>query len=118
MSLTRPSHGLLTTCALFDGKGVAVPYALRGPIERLPLKATTERTADLAVVIIDLGERPNQHDEIQVITGGANFRRRLLVEGSDDRKDWKPLLHDVFLINLELGSKPIGLAPPDGSLLA
>ena len=41
---------------------------------------------------LDLGEKQIEHNEIEVNTPGDNFRRRVLMEGSDDGNTWNKLV--------------------------
>jgi len=42
-------------------------------------------------VSLDLGEKQIDHNELEVNTPGDNYRRRVVLEGSDDRKEWNEL---------------------------
>src|SRR5579871_1634324 len=92
----RPDLGDLR---LVDGGGQAVPYALRvrrGQDEKKPLEAREFNRAarpDRSVeVTLDLGDAPGEHNEVHVTTPGRDFRRRLLLEGSNDGKNWSVVL--------------------------
>jgi hypothetical protein len=83
---------------LYDAGGREVPFALRVRRERDERQAlkqqtfnpqtTSGRTAELSV---DLGENPVEYQEIDVLTAGRDFRRRVQLEGSADGKQWGAL---------------------------
>ena len=84
---------------LFDATGREVPYALRIREGRNEERAYSVREfnqvklPDRSVeVSLDLGEATHQHNRIEVNTGGVNYRRFLSLDGSDNSKDWKPIL--------------------------
>src|SRR5262245_14143298 len=93
------ARGDLNDLRLFDSAGREVPYAAR---VRQPRDEEREFTArafnrttqpDRSVeVTLDLGDGGGEHNRVEVASGGANYRRLLKVEGSDDRKEWKPVL--------------------------
>jgi hypothetical protein len=84
---------------LFDATGREVPFALRIREARNEERAYTAREfnqvklPDRSVeVSLDLGEATHQHNRIAVNTGGVNYRRWLSLDGSDNGKDWKPIV--------------------------
>jgi hypothetical protein len=105
----RPDLGDLR---LVDAGGRMVPYALRirrEQDEKRPLPArefNRAAGADRSVgVSLDLGEAPGEHNEIDVTTGGRDFRRRLVLEGSNDEKSWNHLLDKVYLMHFDVGPR-------------
>jgi hypothetical protein len=107
----RPDLGDLR---LVDGSGVMVPYALRirhTRDEKVPLAAREfnrsvrpDRSVEMS---LDLGEAPSEHNEIDVTTSGRDFRRRLLLEGSNDDKNWSVLLDKVYLVSFDTQPRPV-----------
>ncbi len=85
----------LADLRLFDARDREVPYALR---VRRPEDATevvaaeefnrTEGPDQTSLLSLDLGEARIEHNEIEIPLEGQNFRRRALVEGSDDAETW------------------------------
>jgi hypothetical protein len=97
---------------LYDARGRTVPYALRirrPRDEQQPLFAREFNRAtnpDRSVELrLDLGERPPEHNEVEVVTRGDDFRRRLEVEGSDDGNTWSKLLDKAYLVHFRAGDK-------------
>ena len=89
----------LSDLRLFDSANREIPYAIR---VRKELDETEEMETNLfnfvqagsgSEVTVDLGEDPVEHNELEIETSGANFRRQVTIEGSDNRSNWK-LLND------------------------
>jgi hypothetical protein len=51
---------------------------------------------------LDLGAEPIEHNQVQVQLPGVNYRRRAMLEGSDDRSQWRQLA-DEYLIHFRRG---------------
>jgi hypothetical protein len=100
---------------LIDSAGKTVPYALhiREPQDvqdPLPHQRTFNRAInpDRSVEIsIDLGEAPQQHNEIAVQLAGDGYGRPLRLDGSADGKTWSKLLDGVYVVRLKVGDKLI-----------
>jgi len=80
---------------LYDAEGREVPFVLRVRRTRkveslLPAREFGRRqNADgSAEVTLDLGEKPREHQEIDIYTRGSDFCRRVQVRGSDDGQQW------------------------------
>ncbi len=93
------ARGDLNDLRLFDAAGHAVPYALRVRRPRDGEREVQTRAFNRAAhpdrsieVTLDLGDGGSEHNRVEVATGGANYRRLLKIEGSDDGKEWKPIL--------------------------
>ena len=88
----------LADLRLYDAQLRDVPYALRIRSE-VDTTETVEakefnRVPDPAggmQVSLDLGDKQIDHNEVEVNTAGDNYRRRVALEGSDDRKEWNEL---------------------------
>jgi len=88
----------LADLRLYDAQLRDVPYALRvrSQVDTTEAVAAKEfnrvpgpsGTSQLA---LDLGEQPIEHNEVEIQTPGRNFRRRVLLEGSDDGEAWSKL---------------------------
>jgi len=103
----------LADLPLYDASGGEVPYALR---VRHP-KDTTEKVearkfnvvrdpAGSSQLSLDLGEVRIEHNEVEVKTPGTNFRRRVLLEGSDDGDAWNNLTEEN-LIHFQAGEEKL-----------
>lgn len=97
---------------LFDAGGKEVPYALRerhDQFEQQSLQATEfnrQKNPDRSVeVSLDLGTSPIEYQEIEIVTNGRNYRRRVLLEGSTDRETWGSLLEKAYLVHFRIESK-------------
>ena len=88
----------LADLRLYDQTGRAIPYSLRY------LRPQSERESVLAEefnrsespdgtieLTLDLKKDDIQHNEIEIVTSGENFRRAVEIEGSDDGKTFRPL---------------------------
>src|SRR6185503_13586082 len=87
----------LADLRLYDSSNREVPYAIRVLREVDEKKEMTTRLFNFATagsaseVSVDLGENHGEHNEIEVQTDGDNFRRQVVVEGSDSERDWRTL---------------------------
>lgn len=88
----------LADLRLYDSSGREIPYALRIRREVNDQQEIAARIFNQAVVgsstsevSVDLGENPGEHNEVEIQTGGANFRRQVEVDGSDTGKEWRTL---------------------------
>lgn len=95
-SRARPD---LADLRLYAASGQTVPYALRylrPRPAREPVPADefnrTEPKEGPHELTLDLHRDDVQHNEIQIITLGQDFRRAAEIEGSDDGKDWRQLV--------------------------
>jgi hypothetical protein len=107
----RPDLGDLR---LIDGRGHPVPYALRVRRARDECMALRAREFNRATAVdrsaevsLDLGERAPEHNEIDVVTDGRDFRRRLHLEGSNDERTWAVLLDRAWLVRFEVGPQQV-----------
>jgi hypothetical protein len=50
-------------------------------------------------VSVDLGEDPGEHNEIEIETNGINFRRQVVIEGSDSGREWRTLSNDGVIFS-------------------
>ncbi len=93
----------LADLRLYDADRQEVPYALR--VRRKQSELATidaeefnrlEEEDGARQVSLDLGAGDIQHNEVEIGATGANFRRKAVVEGSDDREKW----HEIATENL------------------
>lgn len=94
----------LADLRLYDAEHAEVPYALRVRREESELSNIDaeqfnrlEQEDGSRRVALDLGDEPVQHNEIEILTTGANFRRRAVLEGSDDGKEWQEITAEYLL---------------------
>ena len=111
-------HDLLVPLAIFDKSGAElgdlrlfdsanreIPYAIR---VRRDVDQVEEFEGSLfnqsqvgasSEVSVDLGEEPDEHNEVEIETTGANFRRQVSIEGSDNGRDWRMLNNNGVLLS-------------------
>jgi hypothetical protein len=101
---------------LYDGDGREAPFALRvrrTQDEQQPLSAKQfnrqENPDRSAQVNLDLGHNPPEHQEIDVVTKGADFRRRVQVLGGDDGQKWGVLLDNAWIIDYRVESQVVDI---------
>ncbi len=102
----------LADLLLRDDNGGDVPYALRVRRERQeqrPLEARqfnrgkqADRSFELS---LDLGRPHAEHNLIEILTKGDDFRRRVRIEGSDNGEDWRLLAED-WLVHFPVRDRP------------
>ncbi|HET6978339.1 MAG TPA: DUF3999 family protein [Pyrinomonadaceae bacterium] len=95
MDKARPD---LADLRLFDSNNREVPYGIRIRREvdekrEIPVRLFNAGFAGQSTseVSVDLGESPGEHNEIEIETRGTNFRRQVVVEGSDSGREWRTL---------------------------
>ena len=96
----------LADLRLFDSANREIPYAIRvrrdvdGQRE-IPTKLFNSGSAgpSTSEVTVDLGEDPGEHNEIDIETNGTNFRRQVVIEGSDTGREWRTLSNDGVLFS-------------------
>jgi len=88
----------LSDLRLFDAAGKSIPFSLRvlSPQKIQQAVSASEFDRDespkrIHQLTLDLLQNEIQHNEIKIETTGDNFRRRVDVDGSDDRSKWRPL---------------------------
>jgi hypothetical protein len=104
---------------LRDAEGKEIPYALRVrgggvqqvvvPIRKQFNEVQGKAPSRPAEVSLELkGDDQPEHNEIEVATSGTNFRRRVVVEGSNSGKpdSWRPIL-DKALVYYEVEGKVV-----------
>jgi hypothetical protein len=91
----------LADLRLFDSTHREIPYAIRVRREldekrEIPTRLFNHGFAGPATseVSVDLGENPGEHNEIEIETTGTNFRRQVVIEGSDSGREWRTLSND------------------------
>ncbi len=89
---------------LFDSNNREIPYGIRIRREvdekrEIPVRLFNAGVAGPATseVSIDLGENHGEHNEVEIETRGENFRRQVVIEGSDSGREWRTLNTDGVL---------------------
>ena len=96
----------LADLRLFDFTGREIPYAMRirrdvDEKREIPTRLFNYGSAgpSTSEVTVDLGENPGEHNEIEIETNGSNFRRQVVIEGSDSGREWRTLSNDGVLFS-------------------
>ena len=90
---------------LFDSSNREIPYAIRirrevDEVEEFEGSLFNHGQAGAASeVSVDLGEEPDEHNEVEIETSGANFRRQVTIEGSDNGRGWRVLNNNGVLFS-------------------
>ena len=102
----------LADLRLRDAGGREVPYALRVRRTRQEQQSLEARQfnrgqqADRSFELsLDLGQDRAEHNLIEIVAKGDDFRRRARVEGSDDGRDWRLLTED-WLVHFPVRDRP------------
>jgi hypothetical protein len=111
------AHEGLADLRLYDSQKREVPYALRTRRRQdtqvlIPGREVNRATTDkgVAEVWIDLGTFEGEHNEIAIDTNGNEFRRAVVIEGSQNDKDekgWRVLKDKIFLMHFEGGGHTV-----------
>jgi len=103
MDKARPDLGDLR---LFDSNNREIPYGVRvrrdvDEKREIPVRLFNAGFAGAATseVSLDLGENPGEHNEIEIETRGENFRRQVVIEGSDSGREWRTLNNNGMLFS-------------------
>ena len=90
---------------LFDSTNREIPYAIRvrkeiDEVERFEGSLFNHaQVGSASEVSVDLGEDPDEHNQVEIETSGANFRRQVSIEGSDSARDWRTLNNSGLVIS-------------------
>ena len=89
----------LTDLRIYAPDGTTVPYALhilspKSVSDVIPANEFNRSEPEEGVheLTLELQQDNIEHNEVVVETDGTNFRRFMLISGSPDGKDWKPLV--------------------------
>ncbi len=103
MDKARPD---LADLRLFDSANREIPYGIRirrdiDNKQEIPVRLFNAGFAGPATseVTVDLGENPGDHNEMEIETGGSNFRRQVVIEGSDSGQEWRTLNNNGVLFS-------------------
>ncbi|MEN3325531.1 MAG: hypothetical protein V7638_338 [Acidobacteriota bacterium] len=100
------SRADLADLRLFDSANREIPYAIRirrdvDEKQEIPTRLFNQGSAgpSTSEVSVDLGENTGEHNEIDIETNGTNFRRQVVVEGSDSGREWRMLSNDGVIFS-------------------
>ena len=101
----------LADLRLYDAAGKEIPYALRvlkpedrhQPIPAREFNRFTDRP-DEHEVSLQLEVPDPEHNMVRLNLGGMDFRRQVIVEGSDDRQQWR-VLAKSFLMRFNIDGR-------------
>jgi hypothetical protein len=106
LPVTDKARADLADLRLFDSSNREIPYAIRirkdvDARREIPTRLFNYGFAGPATseVTVDLGENPGEHNEIEIETNGTNFRRQVVIEGSDSGRDWRTLSNEGVLFS-------------------
>jgi hypothetical protein len=104
----------LADLRLADAQGREVPFALRIRRARDEEAAVSFREfnrsrgpENAAQVSLDLGADPGEHNEVEVVTPGTEFRRRVRVEGSENGQQWATLVARGHVARFPFGGQTV-----------
>ena len=113
-SVFDKSRADLGDLRLYDSRERVIPYALRVLRAENKQEALTARqfnrttNPDRSVeVSLDLGEQPVEHNEIEIVTKGSNFRRRVQLEGSATNQNWGSIVDKAYLVHFQVDSQQV-----------
>jgi len=96
----------LADLRLFDANNREIPYGIRIRRELdekrdIPARLFNYGSAgpSTSEVSVDLGDNPGEHNEIEIETSGSNFRREVVIEGSDSGREWRMLSNDGVIFS-------------------
>jgi len=98
---------------LYDSAGHEVPYVLRVRRDVATTNAFPAREfnrgADggVAQISLDLGERTEAHNQVEIDTAGNNFRRLVDVQGSADGVQWSTLASAAIIFRFAAGGRSV-----------
>jgi len=87
----------LSDLRLIDNNGREIPYAVRVRRDVNDSKSVAAAIFNRAFsdgaaeVSVDLGEEHSEHNAVEIVTTGSNFRRKVIVEASDSTDEWHTL---------------------------
>jgi Protein of unknown function (DUF3999) len=106
LSVMDKARSDLADLRLFDSTNREIPYAIRvrrdvDEKREIPTRLFNYGSSGPATgeVTVDLGENPGEHNEIEIETNGSNFRRQVVIEGSDSGSEWRTLSNDGLLFS-------------------
>lgn len=98
---------------LYDSAGREVPFVLRVRRDVATTNAFPAREFNrgvdggVAQMSLDLGERSEPHNQVEIDTAGNNFRRLADVAGSADGAEWSTLASAAILFRFAAGGRSV-----------
>jgi hypothetical protein len=98
---------------LYDGASREVPFVLRVRRDVATTNAFPAREFNRGVdggaaqMSLDLGERSEPHNQVEIDTAGNNFRRLAEVAGSADGAEWSTLASAAILFRFAAGGRSV-----------
>src|SRR5579863_7378369 len=98
---------------LYDNADHEIPYALRVRRDVATTNAFPAREFNrgvdggVAEISLDLGDRFEQHNQVEIDTAGNNFRRLVDVEGSEDGAQWSMLASAGIIFRFAAGGHSV-----------
>jgi hypothetical protein len=98
---------------LYDSAGREVPYALRVRRDMATTNAFPAREFNRSVdggaaqISLDLGDRPEPHNQVEIDTPGNNFRRFVDVGGSADGAQWSTLASAAIIFRFAAAGRTV-----------
>ncbi|HKY44215.1 MAG TPA: DUF3999 family protein [Pyrinomonadaceae bacterium] len=92
---------------LFDSSNREIPYAIRvrkevDEVEEFEGSLFNHaQVGSASEASVDLGENPEEHNQVEIETMGTNFRRQVSIEGSDNGRDWRMLNNSGVLLSFK-----------------
>lgn len=92
---------------LFDSSNREIPYAIRvrkevDEVEEFEGSLFNHaQVGSASEASVDLGEEPEEHNQVEIETMGTNFRRQVSIEGSDNSRDWRMLNNSGVLLSFK-----------------
>jgi hypothetical protein len=92
---------------LFDSTNREIPYAIRirkeiDEVEEFEGSLFNHaQVGSASEASVDLGEEPEEHNQVEIETMGTNFRRQVSIEGSDNGRDWRVLNNSGVLLSFK-----------------
>lgn len=90
---------------LYDSTNREIPYAIRvrkeiDEVQRFEGSLFNHaQVGSASEVSVDLGEDPDEHNQVEIETSGSNYRRQVSIEGSDNARDWRMLNNNSLVIS-------------------
>jgi len=107
MDASQPS---LNDLRLLDGTGELVPHVVhrgraaeqrRSQLRDVRLLNRTFQPGQYERVILDFGE-PTEKNRIELDVSGANYRRRVSIEGGSDAETWEPVIENGWIFDVSM----------------
>jgi hypothetical protein len=98
---------------LYDSAGREIPYVLRVRRDVATTNAFPAREFNrgvdggVAQISLDLGDRSEQHNQVEIDTAGNNFRRLVDIEGSADGAQWSRLASAAIIFRFAAGGHSV-----------